>query len=198
VLATGLLLAGAAATLSARVFLTQEEALRLAFPGAAVAHRSAFLTPAQQKEAQRLSGDTDSPAALVNFYVATSKEGHAVGTAYFDTHVVRTMPETIMVVVDPAGAIARIEVLSFLEPEEYLPRPRWYEQFAGKALDDELSTKRAIHPVTGATLTVRATTDAARRVLALHRVLQASPASPAPSPTPAAAATNAATKSPLR
>jgi hypothetical protein len=183
-LATLILGVGAAAPLSARVFLTQEEALKLAFPGAAVAHRTAFLTPAQQKEVQKLSGDQDLPAALVNFYVATSpKEGLEVGTAYFDTHLVRTMPETIMVVVDPSGAIARIEVLSFSEPEEYLPRPRWYEQFAGKALNDELSTKRAIHPVTGATLTVRATTDAARRVLALHRILHEPPATATATPT---------------
>jgi hypothetical protein len=32
--------------------------------------------------------------------------------------------------------------------------------------------KRAIRPVTGATLTAHATTDAARRVLALDRVLR--------------------------
>ena len=181
-LAAGTLLAAAA--LCAKVFLTQEEALRLAFPGAAVAHRTAFLTPEQQKAAQKLSGDADPPAALVNFYLAT-KEGREVGTAYFDTHVVRTMPETIMVVVDPSGSIARIEVLSFSEPEEYLPRKHWYEEFAGKPLNDELSTKRAIHPVTGATLTARATTDAARRVLAVHELLHARPTSaPSPAGTP--------------
>lgn len=172
----------AAAALSAKVFLTQEEALRLAFPGATVAHRTAFLTPEQRAAAQKLSGDADLPAALVNSYVAT-KDGAEIGTAYFDAHLVRTMPETIMVVVDPAGAIVRIEVLSFLEPEEYLPRARWYEQFAGKTLTDELSTKRGVHPVTGATLTVRATTDAARRVLAVHRVLHP-PDSPNPNPNP--------------
>jgi FMN-binding domain len=178
-----------AVALRAKVFLTQEEALKLAFPGASIAHRTAFLTPAQQKDAQRLSGDAEPAAALVNLYVAT-KDGVETGTAYFDTHLVRTMPETIMVVVDPAGAIARIEVLSFLEPEEYLPRPRWYAQFTGKTLDDELSTKRAIHPVTGATLTGRATTDAARRVLALHAILHAPPASSpaAPTATPTRAA----------
>lgn len=92
-----------------------------------------------------------------------------------------------MVVVDPAGAIARIEVLSFMEPEEYMPRARWYEQFAGKSLNEELSTKRGIHPVTGATLTVRATTDAARRVLALHRILHAN-VPPAQTATPTRAA----------
>ncbi len=160
----------AAAALDAKVFLTQEEALKLAFPGAAVEHKIAYLTAAQQKEAQRLSGEEELPGAIVSYYVGT-RDGHAVGTAYFDTHVVRTMPETIMVEVDPAGAIARIEVLAFSEPEEYMPRAHWYEQFQGKPLDSELSLKRAIRPVTGATLTAHATTDAARRVLALDRVL---------------------------
>jgi hypothetical protein len=77
-----------------------------------------------------------------------------------------------MVVIAPAGTIARIEVLSFSEPEEYLPREHWYAQFPGKALNDELAMKRGIRPVSGATLTARATTEAARRVLALHQVLE--------------------------
>ncbi len=165
----------AAATLGGKVFLTQEEALKLAFPGAKVERRTAFLTEAQQKEAKKLSGDDELPPALASYYVAT-KDGRPAGIAYFDTHVVRTMPESIMVVVDPSGAIARIEVLSFSEPEDYLPRAHWYEQFQGKPLDDELSMKRGIRAVTGATLTARATTEAARRALALHRVLQQSPA----------------------
>lgn len=169
----------AACALEAKVFLTQEEALRLAFPGATVVRRAAFLTEAQQREAQKLSWDDRPPAALATFYVAR-KDGRDAGTAYFDTHVVRTTSETIMVVVDPSGSIARIEVLSFSEPEEYLPRPRWYAQFSGKPLDAELSVKRGVRPVVGATLTARATTAAARRVLALHRVLH-----PAPPRTPA-------------
>ncbi len=164
----------AASAAAAKVLLTPEEALKLAFPGATVERRTAYLTAAQQKAAQKLSGDEDLPSALVTFDAAT-RDGRPVGTAYFDTHTVRTMPETIMVVVDPAGAIARIEVLSFSEPEEYMPKPHWYEQFQGRPLDDELSMKRGIRGVTGATLTARATTDAARRVLALHRVLQEAP-----------------------
>ena len=78
-----------------------------------------------------------------------------------------------MVLVDPAGAVARVEVLSFQEPEDYLPLPQWYAQFPGRPLDAELSLKRGIRPVAGATLTTNATTDAVRRVLALHRVLSA-------------------------
>ena len=162
----------AAAAAGAKVLLTPEEALKLAFPGAAVARKTAYLTEAQQKAVRKLSGEEDLPSALVSYYVAT-KDGRLVGSAYIDMHTVRTMPETILVVVDPSGAIARIEVLSFAEPEEYLPKPHWYEQFQGKPLDDELSMKRGIRAVTGATLTARATTDAARRVLALHKILEA-------------------------
>jgi hypothetical protein len=158
-----------ATPLSARVFLTQEEALKLAFPGAAIERRTAFLTDAERQEASRLAGGP-LPSALAISYVAT-KEGQLLGTAYFDTHVVRTQNETLMVVVGPAGAIARIEILSFSEPEEYLPREHWYAQFPGKVLDDDLAIRRGVRPVSGATLTARATTEAARRILALHQVI---------------------------
>ncbi len=170
-------LAGAGPAL-AKVFLTQEEALRLAFPaGVTVERRTAFLTETERQAAQKLARSENPPDALVAYYVGI-RDGQPVGTAYFDTHVVRTQPETIMVVVEPSGSVRRVEVLSFLEPEDYLPLPRWYEQFSGRPLDDELSLSRGIHPVAGATLTARATTDAVRRVLALHRVIQAAGSAP--------------------
>jgi hypothetical protein len=164
----------------ARVFLTQAEALHLAFPdGVTVERRTAFLTVAQQQETKRLAYCPEPPDALVTYYVG-ARDGKLVGTAYFDTHRVRTMPETILVLVGPAGGVVRVEVLSFLEPEDYLPLPRWYGQFSGRALDDELSLKRGIRPVAGATLTTNATTDAVRRVLALHRILSRGAAAGAP------------------
>ena len=155
----------------AKSFLTQEEALRLAFPaGATVRRKTAFLSETDRKEVARRTGGA-SPPGLVVFYAA-ALDGRDAGTVYFDTHVVRTEPETLLVLVDPAGAIGRIEILSFSEPEEYLPRANWYGQFSGRRLDDELSAKRGVRPVTGATLTVRATVEAARRVLALDAFLR--------------------------
>jgi Na+-translocating ferredoxin:NAD+ oxidoreductase RnfG subunit len=168
-LAAAAALLGFAATAGAKVFVTQEEALKLAFPGAAVERKTFFLTEAEQKEVQALSGGP-APSALSVAYVAV-KDGRVAGTAYFDTHVVRTQQETLMVAVDPEGAVFRIEVLSFAEPEEYLPREHWYGQFQGRKLDEELALSRGIRAVSGATLTARATTEAARRVLALHAVL---------------------------
>ncbi|HEY4594500.1 MAG TPA: FMN-binding protein, partial [Thermoanaerobaculia bacterium] len=108
--------------------------------------------------------------ALVSYYTAV-RGGQPAGTAYFDTHKVRTLPETLMIVVDPQGKVSRVEVLSFAEPEDYLPPNRWYGQFAGQGLGDDLALGRHIRNVTGASLTARATTEAVRRVLALHQVI---------------------------
>ncbi|HKY33280.1 MAG TPA: FMN-binding protein [Candidatus Polarisedimenticolia bacterium] len=153
----------------AKVFLTQEEALKLAFPGEAAPERkTAFLTDAQ---AERARAEAGQPVAS---RVVTYYELGGV-TAWFDTHVVRTLPETIMVVVEKDGAIRRIDVLSFSEPEDYLPRPRWNQQLHGRKLDEELSLRRGIRPLTGATLSARAVVSASRRILALHRVLVAAP-----------------------
>lgn len=156
---------------SGKVFVTVDEALKLAFPGCEITRKTAFLTPEQVKRAQEIAG-AEVPSALVNYYEAV-KGGQPAGTAWFDTHRVRTLPETLMVVVDPQGRVGRIEVISFREPEEYLPRGVWYDQFRGRSLDPDLQLKRGIHPVTGATLTARATTDAVRRVLALRQVVLA-------------------------
>ena len=75
-----------------------------------------------------------------------------------------------MVVLDADGTVRRVEVVTFREPLEYMPRDGWYEQYDGQELDDDLTLKREIRPVTGATLTARATTEAVRRVLAIHKV----------------------------
>jgi hypothetical protein len=149
-----------------------DEALKLAFPGCQVARHTAYLTAGQLKRASELAA-VEVPSALVTFYTAT-RDGKPAGTAYFDTHPVRTLPETVMVVVDPQGKVGRVEVISFEEPEQYLPRGGWYGQFGGKGLGPDLDLKRGIHPVTGATLTARATTEAVRRVLALHQVISSS------------------------
>lgn len=164
----------AAGAARAAVYLTQEAALALAFPkGTAVERKTAFLTDAQLAEARSLAGSGVAvPSALVVRYVGRGVGGEIVGTAYFDTHRVRTLDETLMVVVDPAGRVARVEILAFGEPPEYLAKPGWLSQFAGRQLDADLSVKRGIRGITGATLSSQAATDAVRRVLALHAVLK--------------------------
>jgi len=164
------LAAFAAGPLGARVFLSTDEALRLVFGDAAVEHRTVFLTAEQRAQARKLAG-SEIRSGLVTPYHAT-RDGKDAGTAYFDSHVVRTLPETLMVVVDPQGKVARVEVLAFAEPEDYLPPGAWYGQFLGQGLGGDLALGLHIRSVTGASLTARATTEAVRRVLAVHQVIQ--------------------------
>ena len=168
-LAAALLLAAVAAGPAAgKTLMTADEALALAYPGCRVERSTVYLTEAQQAEAERLSGG-EVRRAVVHPYPVRC-EGRAAGTAYFDVHRVRTLEETLMVALDAQCRVVRVEVLSFREPQEYLPRDAWYRQFDGEALSPELDLDRGIRAVTGATLTGRATTAAVRRVLALHRV----------------------------
>ncbi len=152
-----------------KVRLTAEKALARAFPKCEVTRTTAFLTKADRKRVGELAGKPFT-RSIVHPYVAT-KDGKLVGTAYFDRHRVRTKREILLVVVTPESGIVRVEVCAFGEPRDYLPRKKWYDQFEGRVLDKDLRLKRGIDGITGATLTARATTDCARRVLALHRLL---------------------------
>lgn len=153
--------------------LSVEEALALAFPGCEIERSTVYLTPAQVAAASALA-ELEISSALVHPYRAR-RDGLLVGTAYFDAHLVRTLPQTLMVAVDSEGKVRRLEVLVFREPPEYQPRAGWYGQFVGRALDAELRLDRGIRPIAGATLSARSTTSAVRRVLALHQVLGAVP-----------------------
>lgn len=161
-LALALLLLSVSAT--ARVLMTQEQAIAGAFPGGAKREKF-FLTPQQLAAAKSESGVEFSDQLIVRYAGADGRY------AYFDTHRVRTMPETVMIVVRADGSIERIDILSFDEPTDYFPKPRWIDQLRGRKLDRELALDRAIRPISGASLTGRAIVSASRKVLALHHVL---------------------------
>jgi hypothetical protein len=168
-----MLFALSAGAARASVFLTQSQALALAFPeGSTVERQAVFLTDAQLAKARDLAGpEVHLEEALVTRYVGKDAAGKPIGVAYFDKHRVRTVDETLMIVVDPAGRASRVEVLDFDEPPDYLPKKGWLAQLLGRDLDDELRVKRGIRPITGASLSSKAATDAVRRILALHRVI---------------------------
>lgn len=154
----------------ANQLLTREEALAAVYPGSEIRIERVFLTPDQQKRAAKLAG-VAIPSALVARYIAT-KGRLVVGRAYVDTHVVRTKRQSLLVSLDTEGLLKRIDVTAFLEPPEYMAPEPWLQQYPGRSLTDDLNLQRAIRPIAGATLTARATTEAARRVLAIDRVLR--------------------------
>lgn len=154
----------------ARLLLSQKDALRLAFPeGVAIEKRTAYLGREQLAAAEKLaSAKLDS---AVWTYYEGRRDGAPAGWAYFDRVVIRTMPGTLMAALDSDGSLRFIEILTFDEPEDYLPMRRWLDLFKGKALDGDLRVKGGIRNIAGSTLSAYAIADSARRILALHQIL---------------------------
>lgn len=153
-----------------KIFYAKDEALRLAFPDAdSVETRTFILKDAEiQRAQQRARIRIDSK--LFTFYIGR-KNGQILGYAAIQSHIVRTLPETIMVVLSPAGRIRSTVVLAFHEPPEYLPSEKWLEQFRRKGLSPELRLGREIAGILGSTLTVQAISGGVRKVLALFEIL---------------------------
>jgi electron transport complex protein RnfG len=171
---TRLLLLIARLTLAPRLLpadpISREEALKAAFPGAKVVSSMIFLNNSEMEQVAKNS-DSKLSTALIARYDATL-DGKEVGRAYLDTHIVRTKKESLLIILNPDGKLRRVEIVAFLEPPEYIPPDRWYQQFEGKSKRDKIRLKQDIPAVTGATLTSRATTEAIRRVLAIDALLQ--------------------------
>lgn len=164
------LLAVASSARAAPIYSSREQALARAFPPPATIERKTyFLTEADRERASR-AGRAKIDSSLVIAYVGRGAGG-IIGTGYFDTHTVRTMPETLLVTVKPDGTLSAVEVVAFGEPEDYLPRRNWLKLFPGRRLDRELEVGRGLAHVTGATLTTRSIADAVRRVLSIHAVV---------------------------
>ncbi|MBI3769794.1 MAG: FMN-binding protein [Deltaproteobacteria bacterium] len=154
----------------ATVFHAKDEALALAFPGSDRVEERPFILTDEQKAAVEKRAHAPLESQLWTVYVGWRGDA-LLGYAVIDTHTVRTLPETAMVVLSPSGDVRRVEILAFYEPPEYTPPERWTRQFDGRHLDDDLKLGAGVQGITGATLSATALTAGVRRVLALYAVL---------------------------
>lgn len=151
-----------------QVYLTKDEALKLAFPERAkVERKTVFLTDEQVEWIQKMA-KAKLESKVVTYYVGSADTG-VIGYAFFETHVVRTMPETFMAVIGKNGRVQMVEILAFYEPEDYRPSARWLGQFTNRELSDDLWLKRGIRTMSGATISAQKITEGVRRTLAIYQ-----------------------------
>jgi hypothetical protein len=153
----------------AAVFMTRDQALEAAFPGAAIERHSLVIDDRQAAAVQKRAGARLS-SRVAGVYVATRGDT-LLGAAFFDSRKVRTMPGVFMTVIAPDTTVARVEVLAFHEPQDYLPPARWLDQFESKPLSDRLWPKSDIRNISGASLTARGVTESVRLSLALYEIV---------------------------
>lgn len=164
------LLASAFRPAEAVVLYAKNEALKLIFPEAdSIEPKAVFLTAEQAARVEELARSS-LESQLLTVHVGR-KGNETLGYAFLDIHVVRTQPEALFVVLTPQGDVHSVLIVAFHEPLEYMPSDRWQAQFPGKTLTPDLQVKRAIAPISGATLSAHAMTDAVRRALAVYQVV---------------------------
>jgi len=146
--------------------LNRDAVLARTYPNCEFKRNPITLTSDQRKEIKSMTG-TEQRSPIVFSYDAV-KDGNVVGTVFFDTHKVRTLPEILLVAIKADGKIHRVEIIDFKEPHEYLPDAAWLAQFEGKETDQSLQLHRGIHAITGCTLSARAASDSVRRMRIIH------------------------------
>ncbi len=135
-----------------------------------IERRTVFLTESQIEAVQKAAA-ARVEHARVTFHEA-HRDGELLGRAYLDTHRVRSLYETILVVVGPDGRTRNVDILAFHEPEDYLPPSRWLRTLENRTLSPRLRPGDEVDAISGATLSARAATEAVRRALALDRVVR--------------------------
>ena len=154
----------------ARVFISKDEALRLAFPDSdTIEKQSLFLSKTEVESIEKL-GRSKLDSRLFLFYVG-KKNGEAIGYAAIDTHTVRTKSQTIIVVINPDGSLKYTEILAFFEPLEYKPTEGWINLFKDKKISDGIKIGYDIPNISGATLSSNGTANAVKKVLSVFEVV---------------------------
>jgi len=158
----------------ARVLLTRDQAIAQVY-GALVRSqaRTAYLTDAQV-EAVKRAARAPFDAHRVTYY-EIARGDSALGLDFVDQNVVRTQDQTLLVALDPAGAIRAIEVLAWNEPDDFRPPERWLDRARGQSSAATLEPGKSLPHLAGATLSGRAVAACARRALALWALVQQSP-----------------------
>ena len=152
------------------VYYGRRDALAAAFPDADSIEDERFFLTEEQRQAVEKAARAPLKERMITVYEAR-RDDRVVGRAFFDTHEVRTLPETLLVVVSPEGTVDKVLLAAFYEPTEYEAPAAWRAQFEGARLEPDLRVNRKIQGIAGATLTAHAVTSGIRRVLGLHRIL---------------------------
>lgn len=108
-------------------------------------------------------------SGLFTFYVGKGL-GKTVGYAAIETTIVRTKPETLMIVLTPEGELRNVYTLAFHEPPEYQPPESWFDQLIKRPLAD-MDFNKGVQGVSGATLSTRANINSIRKVMAVYQVM---------------------------
>ena len=155
----------------ATVYLTREEALRLAFgPSASITEERRALDPTVRADVEQRLG-RPVPEQSFAFYVgrsASGVEGYGVVLEELGKHE----PITFFVAISPKGSVKDVMVLEYRETRGGDVRQKGFlKQYVGKTSHDPLELEEDITPISGATISARAMSDGVKKALVIWEAI---------------------------
>lgn len=155
----------------AKVYLTREEATRLAFGAAATVAEEPRALNASARTAVEQRLGRPVPEEAFTFYVGRSAggvQGYGVVLEEMGKHE----PITFFVAITPDGRVKDVLVLEYRESRGGEVRQKGFlKQYAGKTSRDPLELEEDITPITGATISARAISDGVKKALVVWEAL---------------------------
>ncbi|MDH3257607.1 MAG: FMN-binding protein [Nitrospinota bacterium] len=154
-----------------QMFLTKQEALKVAFPGVKkVKKKKVWLTDGQTAAIKKILGDQIKyNERRVTHYFGLDEENKPVGAMVIGNEIGRSYPITFMVVLNTDGTVKDVEIMVYREPHGWEVRfESFMSQFFGRGADDPFNN---INNITGATLSVRSMTKGVKKAVAEFQVI---------------------------
>jgi Na+-translocating ferredoxin:NAD+ oxidoreductase RnfG subunit len=170
---SGIVLVAPAPVRGAQVFLHENEAAHAMFPQATTSLRKElWLTDAEHTALEKALGrHVDSHGYT---YLEVIAQKATVGFVLILDVIGQSQPITFAVAVSDEGILQDVQVMVYREPRgEEIQDKRFRRQFTGKRASDALALGKDIDAISGATISSRAATFAARKGLLLADLLRA-------------------------
>lgn len=153
--------------LSAEVFLSDEDALKLAFPGEAAFEKKRIVVTADKVEAIKAQLRMNKRFKRIFRYYEGKKGDQLLGYAVIDEVFGKSRPITYMLVVNPDLSIRFVEILAYRESHGgEIKREGFRKQFVGKTADDPIRNGEDIKNISGATISCRSLSDGIKNKMA--------------------------------
>jgi Na+-translocating ferredoxin:NAD+ oxidoreductase RnfG subunit len=162
----------AAKELSERVYLTQEEALNVAFPKSTSIKESQLKLSEQDKAA--IEAAMGMKLKQNNYTVFKGyKNDNFLGTAYILDQLGKYYPITMMIHVLPDHSVGNVRIMIYRERiGAEVRKNRFLKQFRRKTLANKLLVDRDIDGITGATISSWSVATAVKKALHLSHLVQ--------------------------
>lgn len=141
-------------------YLTQEQALAIAFPAPAKAEKRVVVLTREELDLLQPRLRLERRSALFGHYVGLGTKDEVQGYAVIGDVLGRTLPITYMVFTDASLRVRGIEILEYRESHGgEVRRERFRAQFVGKTVLDRFRLDDDIRNISGATISCRALID---------------------------------------